>query len=94
MRAYTEGVQGALAAADKAGAWETVRILRAGTITVPAPLAHLPFSLLGAFPQTEALEQTFSGADARLRFQCPPELADALETAWRERSRGGRIAWD
>ena len=94
VRAYTEGVQGALAVADEAGAWEEVRILRTGALRVPASQAHLPFALLGAFPAAEALEQTFVSADAVLRFQCPPDLAPALDHAWQERSRGGAIAWD
>ena len=94
VRAYTEGVQGALALADEASAWEEVRILRSGALRVPAAQAHLPFALLGAFPACEALEQTFDGADAVLRFQCPPELVPALDHAWQERSRGGSIDWD
>ena len=94
VRAYTEGVQGALAVADEAGAWAEVRILRTGTLRVPASQSHLPFALLGAFPTAEPLEQTFSGADAVLRFQCPPDLAPALDHAWQERSRGGSIDWD
>src|SRR5512133_4029852 len=59
VRAYTAGVQGALAEADAAGVWEEVRILRTGAIWVAAAQAHLPFSLLGAFPGTTVLEQTF-----------------------------------
>jgi len=85
---------GALAIADEAGAWEEVRILRSGTLRVPAAQAHLPFALLGAFPACEVLDQTFDGAEALLRFQCPPDLAPALNHAWRERSRGGSIEWD
>ncbi len=94
VRAYTEGVQGALAEADAAGVWEEVRILRTGEIRVPAAQAHLPFALLGAFPEAAALDQTFQGAVAVLRFQCPPELAPALDHAWGERSRGGVIRWE
>lgn len=94
VRAYTEGVQGALAAADAQGVWEEVRILRTGGIEVPAAQAHLPFALLGAFPGAAVQEQTFHGEAALLRFQCPPELVEPLEHAWRERSRGGLIRWD
>jgi len=94
VRAYTEGVQGALAAADAQGVWEEVRILRTGGIEVPAAQAHLPFALLGAFPGAAVQEQTFHGEAALLRFQCPPELVETLEHAWRERSRGGLIRWD
>ena len=94
VRAYTEGVQGALAEADALGIWEEVRILRRGEIRVPTAQAHLPFALLGAFTAASPLDQTFDGEAAILRFECPPELALALEHAWRERSRGGAIHWD
>lgn len=94
VRAYTEGVQGALAGADAADAWETLRILRTGTLTVPEAQAHLPYAFLGAFPQAAALAQTFENGQASLRFQVPPELAGALELAWRERSRGGSVPWE
>lgn len=94
VRAYTEGVQGALAEADALGIWEEVRILRRGEIRVPAVQAHLPFALLGAFTAASPLDQTFDGEAVILRFECPPELAPALEYAWRERSRGGAIHWD
>ena len=94
VRAYTEGVHGALAVADALGAWEEVRILRTGVIQVPAAQAHLPFALLGAFPGAAVQEQIFHGEAAGLRFECPPELVEALEHAWQERSRGGLIRWD
>ena len=94
VRAYTAGVQGALAEAEAAGAWEEVHILRTGAIRVPTAQAHLPFALLGAFPETSVLEQSFAGEAAILRFECPPDLAPALELAWQERSRGGAIRWE
>ena len=94
VRAYTEGVQGALAAADAQGAWEEVRILRTGLIQVTAAQAHLPFVLLGAFAGVTVQEQIFDGDAALLRFECPPELVEALGHAWQERSRGGLIRWD
>jgi putative IMPACT (imprinted ancient) family translation regulator len=93
VRAYTEGVQGALAIADERSAWDEVRILRTGEIRVAAIQAHLPFALLGAFPGTALLGQSFEGEVAVLRFECPPELVPALDHAWRERSRGGQIHW-
>jgi putative IMPACT (imprinted ancient) family translation regulator len=93
VRAYTEGVQGALAAADAASCWEEVRVLRTGEVRVPAAQAHLPFALLGAFPAALVLEQTFEGEAAVVRFECPPDLVPALDHAWQERSRGGTIAW-
>jgi putative IMPACT (imprinted ancient) family translation regulator len=94
VRAYTEGVQGALAEADAQGLWEEVRDLRGGVIRVPAAQAHLPFALLGAFPAAAVVEQAFDGETALLRFECPPELMSVLDHAWRERSRGGLIEWD
>jgi putative IMPACT (imprinted ancient) family translation regulator len=94
VRAYTEGVQGALAAADAAGVWEVVRVLRIGEIRVPLAQAHLPFTLLGAFPAVAVLDQAFDGGSAVLRFECPPDLVPTLEQAWRDRSRGGLIRWN
>ncbi len=94
VRAYTEGVQGALAVADATGVWEAVRMLRIGKIRVPVAQAHLPFALLDAFPAIMALDQTFDGDSAALRFECPPDLVSALEHAWRDRSRGGVIHWE
>lgn len=94
VRAYTEGVQGALALADDTGSWEEVRILRTGELRVLAAQAHLPFALLGAFPATSVIEQTFEQDWAVLRFECPPELIPTLDHAWQERSRGGIIVWE
>ncbi len=94
VRAYTQGVQGALAEADAQGLWEEVRLVRTGAIRVDLALAHLPFALLGAFPGVRVLEQRYEGPAAILRFECPPEAASALEAAWRERSRGGAVAWE
>lgn len=94
VRAYAEGVQGALAVADLLGLWEEIRIVRTGIVRVDLALAHLPFALLGAFPGVRVLEQSFGARSAELRFECPPDLVPALETAWRDRSRGGAIQWD
>lgn len=94
VRAYTDGVQGALAAADALNAWEEVRVVRTGEIQVPAAQAHLPFALLGAFSGVAVQERTFDADMALLRFECPPDLVEALEHAWQERSRGGLIRWD
>ncbi len=93
VRAYTEGVQGALAEADTRGLWEEVRILRRGRIRAAAVQARLPFALLGAFPAAAVIEQTFEGEAAILSFECPPDLCAALDQAWQERSRGGVIDW-
>jgi putative IMPACT (imprinted ancient) family translation regulator len=94
VRAYTQGVQGALTEADAAGAWEEVRSLRRGEIRVPMAQAHLPFALLGTFPEIAVTEQAFLGEVAALRFECPPDLAPVLDQAWQERSRGGVIRWE
>lgn len=94
VRAYTEGVQGVVAEARSQGLLETVRILRTGAMTVPLASAHLPFMTLGAFPEAEVLAQEMGVADVTVRFQLPPGRESALEEAWRERSRGGRIVWD
>jgi putative IMPACT (imprinted ancient) family translation regulator len=94
VRAYTEGVQGAIAEAQAQDLLETIRILRAGRIEVPSEQAHLPFAVLGAFPEAEILGQAFEGPLARLSFRLPPERMAALEHAWRERSRGGSVHWE
>ncbi|HLO66531.1 MAG TPA: YigZ family protein [Holophaga sp.] len=97
VKAYTEGVQGALAAAREQGLLEAVRLWRTGSITVDPGHAHLPFSVLGAFPEAEILGQDFLGAETVLRFRLPltedGARARALETLWTERSRGGRVDW-
>ncbi len=94
VRAYTEGVQGVIAEAKAQGLLEEVRVLRYGSISVLPELAHLPFALLGAFPEAEVMEQVFEGDQAIVRFRMPPGRERALETAWRERSRGGTVDWD
>ena len=94
VRAYTEAVQGALAEARDLGLLESVRVLREGALTIEAAQAHLPFAVLGAFPEAEVLGQDFGPREATLRFRIPPEESDRLERAWGERSRGGQVAWD
>ncbi len=94
VRAYTEGIQGAIAEAETHGFLEEIRILRSGHIPIAAEQAHLPFAVLGAFPEAEILGQNFEGAVATLHFRLPPERSKALEEAWRERSRGGSLTWE
>jgi putative IMPACT (imprinted ancient) family translation regulator len=94
VRAYTEGIQGAIAEARTQGLLEEVRILRTGSMTVPSEQAHLPFTTLGAFPEAEVLGQDFVSGMAVIRFRMPPGREAALEAAWRERSRGGRVEWE
>lgn len=94
VRAYTEGVQGALVEAETQGLLQIIRILRTGSIRVAVESAHLPFAVLGAFPEAEILGQEFEGNAATLRIRIPPDKIPALELAWRERSRGGCVEWD
>jgi len=94
VRAYTEGVQGAVAEARAQGLLTEVRVWRQGALCVAPELAHLPFALLGAFPEAEILGQDFAPEGAVLRFRLPPASAAALEAAWRERSRGGQVDWE
>ena len=94
VRAYTEAVQGAVAAAREEGLLETVKLWRAGTIHVPADQAHLPFAILGAWPGAEVLGQTFDGTGATVAFRVPQGQEAAVAHAWRERSRGGHVLWD
>jgi putative IMPACT (imprinted ancient) family translation regulator len=94
VRAYTEGVQGALAEAQAQGFLEEVRILRTARISVPPEQAHLPFATLGAFAEAEVLDQAFAADRVVVSFRMPPGRETALEAAWRERSRGGAIDWD
>ena len=94
VRAYTEGIQGAIAEAETQGFLEEIRILRTGHIRIAAEQAHQPFAVLGAFPEAEILGQEFDGSTATLHFRLPPERIAALEAAWRERSRGGSVAWE
>lgn len=94
VRAYTEGVQGAIAEARGQGLLEEVRILRRGSITVPPEVGHLPFAVLGAFPEAEVEGQQFGPRGVTVRFALPPGVEDRLASAWRERSRGGSVDWD
>jgi putative IMPACT (imprinted ancient) family translation regulator len=87
VRAYTEGLQGAIAEARQ-------RSFRRGSIAVPPEQAHLPFATLGAFPEVEVLGQDFGPGGAVIHFRVSPEREVALTTAWRERSRGGVIQWE
>jgi len=93
VRAYTDGVQGVIAEARAQGLLEEVRVLRLGSILVPPELAHLPFAILGAFPEAEILGQDYTDSGVAIRFQMSPGREAALEAAWQERSRGGRIDW-
>jgi len=93
VRAYTEGVQGAVAEARAQGLLEQVRAWSHGTLNVPAELAHLPYAVLGAFPDAEILGQESDASGIILRFRIAPGREAALEAAWQDRSRGGRVRW-
>ena len=93
VRAYTESLQGAIAEAGATGLFEEVRILRIGEIRVGTELAHLPFSVLGAFSEIEITDQSFENNESLVRFTMPPGREAGLEAAWQERSRGGRVRW-
>ena len=93
VRAYTESVQGAVAAAASLGLFDEVRILVKGEIHVAPEMAHLPFAILGAFPDVELTGQSFEAGQAIIHFQIPPQCQADLEAAWQERSRGGCVQW-
>jgi putative IMPACT (imprinted ancient) family translation regulator len=94
VRAYTEGVQGAVAEARAQGLLEEVRAWRQGALRTAPDRAHLPFAVLGAVPGAEVLGQDFDARGARVRFRVPPDQAGAVAEAWRERSRGGEVEWE
>ena len=94
VRAYTEGIQGAIAKARLQGLLEVVRSFRQGFITVPPEQAHLPFATLEAFPDAEVLSQDFGPEGAVIHFRVSSGQETMLEGAWRERSRGGGIQWE
>lgn len=94
VRAYTEGVQGAVAEARAQGLLETVRVWRQGALRAAPDRAHLAFAVLGAVPGAEVLGQEFDALGARVRFRVPPDQAGAVADTWRERSRGGQVEWD
>jgi putative IMPACT (imprinted ancient) family translation regulator len=98
VRAYTDGVQGALAEARSQGLLEPVRLWRTGSMVAAQDQAHLPFAVLGAFPEAEVLGQDYGPGGASVRFRMPrsPDGARerALEHLWTERSRGGAVAWE
>jgi len=93
VRAYTEGVQGAVAEARALGLLEEVRRWSLGTIRVPAGQAHLPFAALGGVKDLAFLGQRFEGTEAAIAFRVPEGEEAALEALWRDRSRGGGILW-
>ncbi len=93
VRAYTMSLQGAIAEAVSQGLFEEILILRSGEIRVASELAHLPFAVLGAFPEIEIIEQTFESHEALIRFRMALGREAAVDAAWQERSRGGSIRW-
>ena len=83
-----------MAEARAQGLLEPVRVWRLGRFRVPADQAHLPYTVLGAFPEAEILGQDFGPDGITLRFRIPPGREAALAAAWQDRSRGGRIHWE
>lgn len=94
VKAYTEGVQGALADAEASGLFREVVPLLHGLLTAAQSQAHLPFQVLGAFPSARVVSQGFEGGSALVRFALAPEEGPRLEALWRERSRGGAVTWE
>ncbi|MCL1909002.1 MAG: YigZ family protein [Holophagaceae bacterium] len=93
VRAYTEGVQGAVAEGQRLGLFEEVRETVRGIIEVPIEMAHTPFAIMNWFKNAEILDQEFEGDAFRLSFRLPTDERQELEDAWRERSRGGHVDW-
>ncbi|MCL1894148.1 MAG: YigZ family protein [Holophagaceae bacterium] len=93
VRAYTQGVQGAVSEGQRLGYFKGVRAMAEGIIEVPAELSHLPFVVLDCFNDVQIYDQEFSQNVSKLRFKIPLEEHRELECVWRERSRGGNIKW-
>lgn len=94
VRAYTEAVQGAVAEAESSSLFQEIRAMRVGRLQAPLDSAHLPFAFLGGVAGSEILGQGFDGAKAWVRFQIPLGQEEGVEARWRERSRGGVVAWE
>lgn len=94
VRAYTEALQGALAEAEAGGLWKPLRSLLRGRLSAPPSQAHLAFQVLGALPEARVLEQGFDTSGAWVAFALPPELQATVDKVWRDRSRGGSVAWE
>jgi putative IMPACT (imprinted ancient) family translation regulator len=92
-RAYAQGARGAVAEAERCGLFEPVRAMTEGAIDAPLEMAHLPFAVLGSFREAEILGQEMGPCVSRVTFRLPPQDCQALELAWRDRSRGGEVKW-
>ena len=93
VRAYTEGMQGALDQARKEGLLEPAVQLVEGRIVVPPQHAHIPYAVLASFADATVTDQVLDEHAATLTFRVSLERKQALETAWRDRSRGGQVEW-
>jgi putative IMPACT (imprinted ancient) family translation regulator len=93
VRAYSDAVRGVVDQARNQGLLEEAILFRRGVISVPMEDAHLPFIVLGAFPEVLVEGQDFEEGIANLRFSIVPGREALLDQAWQERSRGGRITW-
>jgi uncharacterized YigZ family protein len=78
VRAYTEGVRGAVQEARSRGLLEDVRAWRQGALLAAPERAHLPFAALGAVPEAEVLGQAFGPEGVQVRFRVPPDRAAAV----------------
>jgi putative IMPACT (imprinted ancient) family translation regulator len=92
VRAYADGVQGAAAEAERQELFEPARAMALGSIEVSPEMAHLPFAVLGSF-DVEILGQDFGPLLSTITFRLPWEDRQAMELAWRDRSRGGNVKW-
>jgi len=65
VRAYTEGVKGAVSEAERLSLFEQFKIMIEGAIEAPAEMAHLPFAVLGCFKNAEFIRQDFNADHPR-----------------------------
>lgn len=94
VKAYTTGVQGAIAEGLRLGHFLSARMFAEGSIEAPPETSHLPFSVLASFKDVEILSQDFGATLTKITFRLPVEDRHALELAWKDRSRGGEVAWE
>jgi len=92
-RAYADAALGAVGEAEAQGLFDDIRIMAHGTIEAMQELAHMPFSLLASFQDAEITGREFDGAWAKIHFSLPVEDCAAFDSAWAEKSRGGKVIW-
>lgn len=94
VRAYAQGIQGAIQEGERLGLFEQVQMLSNGTIEVTPELAHLPYGVVGAFKDAKIVGQNFGAGSTKIAISLPTEDKQAFDTAWRDRSRGGGVVWE